>query len=63
MAVRTVRRKEGSYEVRVGEASVIDTKTRKDDFLPEGEAMRRCPRSREGFQLGQLVSLGDLFSP
>ena len=33
MTVRTVRRKEGSYEVRVGEVNVVDTKTRKDDFL------------------------------
>ena len=63
MTVRTVRKKGGSYEMRVGEASVADTKTRKDDFLPTGGAMRGCPRSRKGFQLGQLVSIGDLFSP
>ena len=33
----TVRKKEGSYEMSVGEASVADTKTRKDDFLERCE--------------------------
>ena len=51
------RRKECTYKVRVGTACVTDT-----NFLPAGGAMRRCPKPREGFQLGHLFSLGDLFS-
>ena len=49
MTERTVRWKEGSYEMSVCEASVADTKTRKDDFHPAKGAMRGCPRSLEVF--------------
>ena len=45
-------RKEGSYEVRVGEANVADTKMRKDNLLPAGGAMRRCLKAEGGFSTG-----------